>query len=133
MKSAYKYALQELENAHCNFNNAPTELQGYYYFKIKAAEALVDDILRKRAEDINTFKLLQFSQQIKNETLYEKLRGWLMMQSKLLLELLYECRKLSAKNQMREFEHEKRLSTEPKFFDSTLDSKISHEEDNVNA
>lgn len=40
-----KDAILQLEYARCNFLNAPSELYDYYYFKLKAAESLVNYII----------------------------------------------------------------------------------------
>lgn len=76
MKTAYEYAVQQLEYAHCNFNNAPPELGGYFYFKIKAAEALIDDIRNKEAERLDIERFLQMQDKPHRVTLLQRIRGF---------------------------------------------------------
>jgi hypothetical protein len=76
MKTAYEYAVQQLEYAHCNFNNAPPELGGYFYFKIKAAEALIDDIRRQEAERLDIKRFLDMQDKQYKPTLLQRIRGF---------------------------------------------------------
>lgn len=76
MKTAYEYAVQELNNAECNYNNS-YEYQDYFYFKIQAAKSLIDDIRKKEAERLYIERLLALQYKPVKVTLLQRIRGFL--------------------------------------------------------